>query len=291
MKSLPDPFPKQYAIYVKEHFSKKIPQEIKDVLWNKLIIFLQNNPLVIEKLSLGYGRFEYSFDGIKLCNLVELGKDDKWAKSIYEDLSKHIPEGQFSTGFGSAFSLGLISYKGTLQRPLFWRIYSDFKDPLIDGFIRQEGFISPENLSKEIHEVYEKILSGDTGWIERNRTTHKDEVFELTIPYSKLWACLDLSQSDGLIGPLQDRVDIDFNKKVDKYFDKQPEKIRVMCSRNFSSIIHEEMFAVYKEANFCKSCGKALPFGTKNKYCPDTPENKDCVKKRARIRKKKGGLK
>ena len=294
MKSLPDQFPKRYALYVKEHFSKTIPEDIKKILWNKLIYFLQNNPLEISDLNVKYGRVECLFEGIKMCDFVELNVSDDWSEKFHKDISKYLNGGQFRISSilkNLGFTLGLISYKGMTERPLFWRIYSDFKEPLIHNLIMQEGYISPEQLSKDVRSTYEKILSGDTGWLERNRTTNKDEVFELTIPYSKLWACLDLSQSDGLIGPIQDEIDIDFNKKVDDYFDKQPDKIRVICSRNFSSIMQEEMFALYKEASFCRSCHKALPFNTKNKYCPDTPENKECFKKRARIRQKKKGLK
>jgi hypothetical protein len=64
-------------------------------------------------------------------------------------------------------------------------------------------------------------------------------------------------------------------------------KITIAVCKNWEELFTEELLALYKEMNFCKNCGKTLPFNYQGRFCPDTKENEECKKERGRERAKK----
>lgn len=294
MKYLPTTFPIRYVITVTDHTENKknsgyFNDMRKKVLWDQLITFLQKTPLEPEDLSLGFTSINYSYKDAQLCHIPMLGRDRDWAKKASAKLMEEMPEGTFSDGWGSAFNLGLIAYKGMMELPLFWKTYTSASDPISK---RSEIDLRPwghYNLNKEqaenVYKFYKGFSQIDYWDYEKKRSTDKIKVYNLLIPYSKLWAMLDGDRSKfkGCIPPMTE-FDVAGIEKID--LQDKPEYIQVTVVKNLPDLFWEEVSALYKIASFCNNCGRILPFTGKNQYC-SKEDNEECHKDRARKRARK----
>jgi len=293
MKNLPDQFPIRYAILIDDHTDEDSEDYFdiarRRVLWDKLIRFLQKKPLEIRDLSLRSRSVGFSYHGTKLCEIPELNVPEKWSDELEERLKESISEGQFSHSYGLAFDLGLYSYRGSFEIPLFWQIYWRKEDDKYLG--EQLGLFKWSyhppfiDLGNKIYEQYKQIMRGNiTEWERFKSSQGSYSVSHLTIPNSQLWHLLDKKQNNGFISPYVEEVDIDEDVLKRGKPEKRSSKISVVVSRGLQSLMWEEMIALYKIASFCNNCGQALPFNYKGKYCPASEENQDCIRERARKR-------
>lgn len=296
MKSFPDKFPIRYAIVVKEFRGQKDAEDQLDeacsrVLWDQLITLLQNEPLTLDHLNLNYTSLNYSYKNQLLCSIPRLTIEKDWAANAASDLQKHIPEGTFSRGWGSAFSLGLISYGGSGEVPLFWKVYNHADDKKYVGQkvgLYYWGYFGIDKKSAEkIYRQYMRTMDGTDYWdYEHQRSTQKLEILDLRIPYSSLWSKLDAGQNDGHIPNLAEQIEIDNEDPEGKFLKDSPSHIPVTIVKDINSLFKEEMSSLYRVASFCNNCGKPLPFDWQGKYCP-LKDNRECDKERARKRHRK----
>jgi len=260
----------------------------KKVLWDQLINFLQKTPLEPDDLNLRYTSINYSYKDAQLCHVPMLGMDRDWAKKASEKLMDEVPEGTFSEGWGSAFNLGLISYQGMMELPLFWKAYTNTNNPINKDNhpdLRHWGHM---NLSKQQAENVYKFYKGfsDTNYweYEKQRSTDKIKVYNIRVPYSKLWALLDKGkETKGCIPPM---LDFDTSNLEKLSLKDKPEFIQVTVVKNLPDLFWEEVSALHRVASFCNNCGRILSFSGKNQYCLEK-ENKECFKDRAKKRARK----
>lgn len=293
MKNFPDKFPIRYAILINDHIDKDSEDYFDiarhKVLWDKLIKLLQTKSLDIKDLSLRYRAVGFSYQNTKLCDVPELNVQEKWADELAKKLAQSIPEGQFSHGYGLAFDLGLYSYRGSAEIPLFWQIYSHMEDEKyvgerlgLFGWGYHPKFI---DLGNKIYKQYKQIMRGNITEWERFKSSQENyPIAHLTIPNSQLWHLLDKGQNNGFISPYAEEMDIDENALKRGKQEKRPSKMSVIVSRSLHALMWEEMMALYRVSSFCNNCGQALPFNYKGKYCLEAKENQDCIRERARKR-------
>jgi hypothetical protein len=289
MKNPPANFPIRYAI-VLSHGSKKHKDDL-DVsksksLWSQFVDFLKQNPLEPTDLSIGYVTVTYSDKyNNKLCEIPLLRGERDWSKKLLDLLTNNIPEGRFSEGFGTYFHLTLFSYQGMMEAPIFSRILHGKNEEEISKSLRLKsfGYYSVEGLRKTVQIKYDKVMSGNSGFWQNFRLLNEPPVFYIQVPYSKLWEAIDRGKLQGVASynEIDEGIYKDLKEEVEETF------ITIAIAKDLDALITEEIIAIYKSSNFCRMCGKVLPIGYKGIFCPDTKENTDCVKKRARIRKKK----
>ena len=117
-----------------------------------------------------------------------------------------------------------------------------------------------------------------------------EKASHITSYQSDLWKMLDKSSSSGSIPPArlsQSRI-----KEIKNLKEKNDytQRISITVCKSWESLFVEEITTLYKMFRFCNNCGKALPFGYKGSYCPDTKDNEKCIKERARIRSRKRNI-
>ncbi len=296
MKNLPDRFPIRYAIIVNDHRKDSETENYFDevtynILWDKFVTLLQNEPLTLDNLFLPYQSVIYNFKKNQLSQISELKPAKDWAENLEKKLMESIKEGEFTIRNGVGFELGLYSYQGTYNTPLFWQMYINREDDKVMGeklgLYFWGGLYNHKKFGEEIYRQYEQIMKGNINIYEKLRTSSNSDVFNLTIPNSNLWTALDQHQNDGFIPTGAEEYEIDETQIKKSGLKNRPKKISVVVARSLAALFHEEMLALYRVSAFCNNCGKALPFGHSKKYCPDTLENKDCVRERNRKRAKK----
>ena len=295
MKSLPNKFPIRYAILVTDN--NKDDEEVDDfelskrrALWSQFIDYIKVKPLELNDLSIRYAGVGYrdKYDNM-LSIIPKLNAPKEWSEKTQEAIMKIIPEGLFTLYNGHAFNLTLYSYEGMFDVPIFWKILKSNKNKdllLKELKLRQLNYYNTEGIKISMQKKYDQVMNGKTSLWENFSNLNQPAVFYIRIPYSKLWKAIDNGNEEGIVCYCDDNLD-NLDDKIKKMNEPEQGFINVAIVRDLESLMLEEMVSLYKVSSFCNSCGKPLPFDYKGKYCPDTPENIDCTRKRARIRHKK----
>ncbi len=296
MKSLPNEFPIRYAILVSDHHNNDIIDDFelsrRNSLWSQLIDFIKIKPLDVKDLYTMYTAISYEdqYEN-KLCVIPKLGGTKEWANQAGDNLRKFIPTGTFGSSYGSAFQLTLYSYTGMIQIPLFWKImnYTDEnKEQIVEELkLREVNYYFIDGLKPSVKKKYNQIMNTKTGLWENFSNLKQPPVFYVNIPYSKLWKALDEGNENGIVCFNNTDSLNNLEKIIENKGEETKKFITVAIAKDLESLMTEEMVALYKASSICNCCSKPLPFDYNGKYCPDIRENIDCIRKRARQRKKK----
>ncbi len=288
MKELPNRFPIRYAIIVQEHQRKRDNEYFSDahrqVLWEQLLRLLQNKPLSLSDLTVSYQYVGYSYGDTKLCHIPVLNAEKGWRESAEKLLSQIVQVGTFSSSSGQAFRLGLISYRGMGEQPLFWKIYAarkkgDAEASLLGLF--SEGYMTNvKEYGEVLYKKYRELMDGE----DSKKLSNDSDILQITVPYSNLWKNLDAGKNDGYIPTDAEKANVSEQKTNTSKHRSDPEKIKIILAKNLDALLTEEMRALRNMARSCNNCDKALPFNYQGKYCRDLPENRECLKERARLR-------
>lgn len=308
MKYLPEKFPIRYAVHVDEQDVRSScfnEPEILSSLWQQLIESLIRNPISEDHDALYYSFSQvriYDAFGNKIANIAKLNPGRDWHTELGSSFKKLLPgcTVEYNEVLSSCFYLKLYSYKGMAEMPIFWKmINSANKKEVFDNYYaysvygfyegdekKRNNFI--ESFSNELSEYYSDIGYHTNIWEKYRIDSERFKgVSYIDIPYSNIWEKLDYAKEElyrygtTISDPKIEKGDLVINA------DSNQNKITVAITNDIWPLLKEEIFAFHRVSNFCNSCGKILPFQYKGKYCPNIPKNKDCIRKRARIRKKK----
>ncbi len=288
MKNLPDQFPIRYAIIVSNNKDRGAGDDLTkskiNSLWSQLIEYLKKKPLDTDDLSLGFRSVSYTDkDENKLCDIGLLNGTKEWADDFADILIKSLPTGTLTKSRGDIFDLTLYSYKGMGEMSIYSKIIScyDQEKVLNTLTLKSLGYFSIDGLKKSTQDKYDKITSNKHNLWTGFRMLNEPSVFYLQLPYSALWKLLDTKTSKGVASFNEIKDELKSSEEV------QSTLINVVVAKDIESLITEEILAIYKMSNFCQSCSKILPKKYKGKFCPSTRENRDCIRKRNRMRQKK----
>ena len=288
-KDFPDKFPIRYLVFVKKVSDKHDDNfsEIKEqLLWDELITTLQTSPLDIDLLHLRFKEVGYKYNEEILARFPKLNAPKDWGDNLADAIKPFLSTGTLYRSEGYVYDLGLYSYSGMGEIPFFWQLYHNRKntkkagDELGLNFI---GYLNHEKTAEEAYKIYQEIVSGDVEKWERYRASTAPKSFRITIPYSPLWESLDRGDNNGMITPRMEEADLTLPPRNQK----SSKKIEVVIVQDLKSLFVEEVVALYKASSFCNNCHKMLPFGYQRKYCPDMPENQDCIRERNKLRARK----
>lgn len=271
MKNLPDKFPIRYALILGH--GRNLNDD--NLLFNQYLTLLNKKPMdrdlfYASKIVANF--LIYNREAFRIVKIQEGEKDADikcWADSIENKLKEIIPSiKNKGWGGGNAFNVGFYSYKKSAEIPAFTQ------------FKKFNGF------DDNFEEVFNRVRNGkcDDFYLYQ-KLGHYLKGIRQDLPYSNFWKYLDNNKKlDGFILNSFDQCHRDIFDNIPK--DGQiKEKIPVMICRSWEELFAEEIFALYKMFNYCNNCGKALPFDYNGKYCPDIPDNAECIRERARKRK------
>jgi len=272
MKNLPDKFPIRYALIVPmsedDHDDENYYQS--EVLFNEYLLMLKNNPLDYSLLFPEYKSVNFTILGKPAFQISKLYAEEGWIDVIKEKMEETMSEA-FCSGWakGFVFTIGLYSYKKSFEMP---------------AFVRLKGVQNTN--ANYYNKIYERIRKGDIdNWELHSLLGDHARPIEQDLYYSNVWKELDINEK---IGGYILRMDIFRKDELFKNLLKDAKnitKIPVLICKSWGDLFAEELFILYKMFRYCNNCGKALPFGYNGKYCPDEPENVDCIRERARKRK------
>ncbi len=305
MKNLPDTFPIRYAIivnsWVDEDFSEEQKLYIRttaksEMLFRQLLTLLQKEPLSEKLLIPEQETIKFRFMGVEVINIAKLNAPLNWAEKLKPDIKKIIPEAKYcSTEKGTAFNLGLYSYKGAVEIPSFVKAHNILVKHNNNFQTNRETvpkFGHIENISdiRFLYSNYEKIKNNKiTNFQLYEAMTKYTKPIYISTPYSKIWEILDNGFNEGILS-VNGRSDKDIIKKRgsdEKKYNYGKKEIMVAICKSWEELFAEKILSIYKMLNFCNNCGIALPFDYQGKYCPDTKKNKGCKRERAKKRARK----
>ncbi len=272
MKNLPDKFPIRYALIIpmsEDDFEDEKSYQ-SEVLFNEYLLMLKDNPLNYSLLFPKYKSVNFTILGKPAFQISKLYAEEGWIDVIKEKMKETMPEA-FCSGWsnGFVFATGLYSYKKSCEIPAFSKL-------------RDEKNIDTSYYNK----IYERIKKGEIdNWELHSLLGNHERPIEQDLYYSNVWKELDINEE---IGGYILRMTI---SRKDEWFKNLPKdaknitKIPVLICKSWEDLFAEELFLSYKMFRYCNNCGKALPFGYNGKYCPNEPENIDCIRERARKRK------
>lgn len=262
MKNLPEKFPIRYALIIMTD----------DLIFNQYLALLSKKPLDYSLLIPKYHSASFAIldrDAFEITRIKDNqadGDDENWAESIEDKLREVIPDISLKSHGSGRSSLGMYSYKKSAEIPAFIRV----KDGEADYY--KQVFAEVQNGKYDTFNLYQEIGS-------HLKSTKQD------LYYSNIWKELDKNKDlDGMISQSFKLEHSDLFKKLPKNKDVK-EKITVLICRSWEELFAEEVFTLYKMLNYCNNCGKALPFNYIGRYCPDKPDNIECIRERARKRK------
>jgi hypothetical protein len=297
MKNLPDKFPIRYALIVKSPFDDEFDDydivayhpEFKEfeICYRQFLSTIQKEPLSKKMIHMNNKCLVFSLFGIEVMRISQIEQLNSWDKELENFLKKIIPEIKTDyKSYGNAFTLGLYSYAGNYEIPSFIRAKKYFTKNAFSGH-SSLGNIDKTKTDSLI-KLYESILSGKIkDWEYYQYIRKYEKPVYITSPYSDLWKALD-NQLNG--GTIPTKKDIKLtNNEIRNLAEKNhyKERISIAVCKNWETLFAEEISTLYKMFNFCNNCGKALPFDYQGKYCPETKDNKECIKERARKRARK----
>lgn len=276
-------------------------KEKTELLYRQFMLILQETPITKERLSLDYASLHLYLYGIEMANIVKLSADAVWVDSSIKKLKEIMPESQTGYAYGRAFQLGLYSYKGATEIPVFLAINNAYQKDIKTAQIKFSYYGSKKKMDG-FYKIFTKIKDGKMkDWELYQSFVQHEKPLYLNIPYSDVWAELDKSKYskatngkieendlNGLISPSFFHKDLpETLRNLEKNTKNNNRTINVAVCKRWEDLFAEEISALYKIMNFCNNCGKALPFDYQGKYCPESKENEECIRKRARMRASK----
>jgi len=291
MKNLPDKFPIRYALIIRNLADWDMDASLmgqerqRELLYKQLVIDLQQNPVTKERLTTQTISIIVTLLGIEIINLMMINKDEKEIKLFIKNVKDLLPNAEFEPPrFDDfIFRLSLYSYCGNYEIPALIRAYNKRDD--LDYLYEKLELEDRPKIINVFYDIYQKMIKGNLrDWELYEHLNKYERPIYINSPYSELWKLLDSGALDGLIhtGYLFE------NKIIKSLKEKQyKQKIPIAICRSWESLFAEEISALYKMFRFCHNCGKALPFDYQGNYCPDTKENQQCMRERAKIRAQK----
>lgn len=183
--------------------------------------------------------------------------------------------------------ISVISYEGTFEQPIFLYAVNkknkNFKDSVITA-------------AKHAQTIFEKLMLGD---IDKETFYDIKSQFEKTetvsLQKTKFMEWLDSNDNSSgvfnseLFYKVKDDDKDPYSFESDVFEVVKPsENVETVVAGSWQSLFIEEIRAIYDNLRLCSNCGKPLPSGSyKGSYCPDTPENKQCLADRQNLRKQK----
>lgn len=300
-KNLPDKFPIRHALLVQvneecdtlDNLDFLIrEQKEKEVLFRQLLLILQQEPLSKEMLSIGQSSIKLDLLGIEIINIAKIGRDTEWFKLVEKRIKEILPDTEVkSWAVGEAFILGLYNYAGNCEIPAFIRAHYYISENDFASIRAKFGHSISKDEINFFYNTYEKVRTGKIDDFELYKLFNQyEKPLYITSYQSDLWKMLDKSSSSGSIPPArlyQSKME-EIKNLIEK--NNYTQKISITVCKSWESLFAEEIMTLYKMFRFCNNCGKALPFGYKGSYCPNTKINKECVKARARIRSQKRNI-
>ena len=309
MRYLPEKFPIRYALIVSGWLEDDNPdkEELQfytparsEMLFRQLLLLLQKEPLNEGLLIPESQTIKFKYMDVEVMNIARINAPHDWMNKLETEITKIIPEiKRSSRSWGTAFDLGLYSYAGASESPSFLVAHtmaSKHNDQFgsIHEIVHNFGHIENHSNIKFLHSIFEKIRKNEiTNFQLYESLARYPKPIYITMPYSKIWEKLDTGFQDGIVsvGSRFNKEDIIRECEVDdeetdkKKYSKN--KISVAVCKSWEELFAEEIYSIYKMFSFCKNCSKALPFDYQGKYCPETKDNEECTRKRARDRARK----
>lgn len=306
MKNLPDIFPIRYAIIISDWLNKDDSSENEkpqfytpatfEMLFRQMLLALQKEPLSEELLMPKSETIKFKFMDVEIIKIAKLNAPFNWANTLGVEIPKIIPEAKRSSiEVGSAFDIGLYSYRGASEIPSFITAGNILaKHGGIEGHLKiaeKFGYVENGANVRFLYDNYKRLRNNEITSFQLYESMAKyAKPIYISTPYSKVWEVLDGGFQNGIV-KLSSKFNIhDFIGKIemdDKKRNYGENKITVAVCKSWEELFAEEISAVYKILNFCNNCGKALPFDYQGKYCPATKGNEECTRARARKRAKK----
>lgn len=268
MKNLPDKFPIRYALIVSIYNNGNEEERISqlETLFNEYLLLIKNKPLDFSLLFPEYMSLDFTILGKKAFQISKLYPEEGWIDVVKKKIKEIMPNFLCSSwSIGSPFSVGLYGYKKACEIP---------------AFVNLKGLGS--NYYKK---MYERIRKGEVSdWEIYEMLSEHNKSLKQDLYYSEIWEELDENiQMGGHIMCTHMLRDGEWFEGLPKK--KYKTKIPVLICKSWEDLFAEELFILYKMFRYCNNCGKALPLGYNGKYCPNNPENIDCIRERARKRK------
>lgn len=188
-----------------------------------------------------------------------------------------------NVGFNAAWDISILSYegvyKGILEGPIFLNVINNltsFSKDVIEAALFVKG-------------LFEKLFTGDITALQFYDIKSEYEVVTtLKIKKNSILKQLDTGYCNGIF---QTALFFDNEELVKSFhYDAldviQPETyVDIKVSGSWLTLFLDEVDTILQQTRLCNNCKKPLPLGSKLRYCPDTPENKNCVQERQRLRK------
>jgi len=298
MNQLPEVFPLRYAMVIvagnDEEFDDRplLPDPKIEMLFRQYVLKLQKEPIKKRLLRPASYFVKASFADIdvgylaKLADNNESGSMDGWLSETSKSFEKMLPGVVVqSSGWGFFLNTSLYSYSGACEIPSFIKFWKETEKIGFDNARKQFCFNS--SMYGFFYNKYRQILNDEiSSWELYQILAKYRQPIRIEAPYSELWKFLDSGKNKGIITP---NIHLAENKSVLESLPSQTknydDKIEIVICRSWEELFAEELSAFYKTLKRCRNCNKPLPFNYKGNYCPDTPENKNCVKERNRKRK------
>jgi len=301
MKNLPNEFPIQYAVIVKDlekdDFIKNPLLETKEdkFLFRELINHLQASGLTKKNIDLNVFSFNINASGLNLLQINKLATQNndryadfmRWSGNMGNILDTLYPNIDLSktTNSRAKYSLGLYSYNASWI-PSFIRGYKalekgmNYNTDLIDWFgTHYNDFL------ETIYNLYQRIkLNINNSKELYTLASNFEKPIYIDIPYTDIWKDLDRRINDGIIPNISLLNRSEYLSNITSVSNKYTKKIRAVVCLDWKALFVEELYALLKLFSYCNNCGKALPIGFSGSYCPD---DENCLKERGRKRKNK----
>ncbi|GEM_PF-4120858 len=293
MKNLPDEFPIRYALITgdigdsEEDSAKRTAAE--ESLFRQLLFLIQKEALTEELLNLSYSSIDVRLHGQQIADIARLSAPQSWINEASEYFKKLLPEATFNSTLGTGFLVGLYSYRGALERPIFLQSYNNRTNR--DFLSKKIGYYGSSSSITWAYELHQRINAGqlDDWELYKSKSRYDDAIY-INIPFSPIWELLDQGAMDGIFP--HSTSGNNRTESIKNLFKMLPpiapdKKITVAVCRNWQSLFFEELRVLHTSVRFCQNCQKALPMGYRGKYCSD---DSACLRARARIRKSQSRL-
>lgn len=292
MNQLPEIFPIRYAMVVETGNDEELndrsllPDPKIEMLFRQYILKLQKEPLTRKNIRPQADYLKATFFDVDVAYIAKLEAENDWTQKATDSLKSILPEILINhTGTGFFIETSLYSYRGAYEIPSFIKFKKETDNSNFDNIRRQYTINS--SMYGYFYNKYKEILEDKiSSWELYQILAKYKQPIRIEAPYSELWKFLDSRGSDGIITPNIHRSE---NKESLSLLPIQTndinQRIEIVICRSWEELFAEELSAFYKTLKRCKNCNKPLPFNYKGNYCPDLPENNNCIKERNRKRK------
>lgn len=292
MKQLPDIFPVRYAMIIATGNDEELndrpllPDPKIEMLFRQYILKLQKEPLTKQNIRPQADYIKATFFDIDVAYIAKLEAEKDWVQKTTEALKSILPEITINhTGTGFFIETSLYSYSGAYEIPSFITFKKETEKTSFD--VVRKKYSLNSSMYGYFYNKYKEILEDKiSSWELYQILAKYKQPIRIEAPYSELWKFLDKRGNEGILTSNIYRAE---NKKLLTLLplgnNKINQKIEIVICRSWEELFAEELSAFYKTLKRCKNCNKPLPFNYKGNYCPDLPENNNCIKERNRKRK------